>query len=166
MTRNGSPPAADWWVCIAAAGCHRFALAGTGPLAVAIDALLLLSSAQRVAELRDGTRSLRRAVWSGERLDAVLFLSTGSLPGIDWLIDCFADPSGRDVLAGCAAGARVETGAQVCACFNVGARTIAAVVRAGAARIGAIGEATGAGTNCGSCKPALERLLQSDLADA
>jgi hypothetical protein len=93
--------------------------------------LLLLSSAQRVAELRDGTRSLRRAVWSGERLDAVLFLSTGSLPGIDWLIDCFADPSGRNVLAGCAAGARVETGAQVCACFNVGARTIAAVVRAG-----------------------------------
>jgi assimilatory nitrate reductase catalytic subunit len=48
----------------------------------------------------------------------------------------------------------------VCACFGVDAETIRrAVTERGLDSVEAIGDAVRAGTNCGSCKPALKRLL-------
>ena len=49
---------------------------------------------------------------------------------------------------------------------NPGARTIATAIRGGADSVAAIGTATLAGTNCGSCKPALEHLLHDETAEA
>jgi assimilatory nitrate reductase catalytic subunit len=47
----------------------------------------------------------------------------------------------------------------VCACLKVGARTIGGAVQAGARTIDAVAAATGAGTNCGSCRPEIARLI-------
>ena len=166
LSRSDVPPPAPWWVRIAADDCHRFALAGVGPLAAAADILLVPAATQTVAEVRDAARGLRRALYTGDRLDAVLFLSTAELPPTEWLGAQFIGAPDPALLAGRASGARVDTGAQVCACFNVGAKTIVAAIRGGACSVAAIGAATTAGTNCGSCKPALEAMLRQGVVDA
>jgi len=62
-------------------------------------------------------------------------------------------------LAGRASADQPDPGATVCACFNVGRNTLLAAVAGGARSVAALGEATCAGTNCGSCKPELTALL-------
>ena len=62
-------------------------------------------------------------------------------------------------LAGRSPSDRPDAGATVCACFNVGRNTLLAAVANGAHSVAALGEATCAGTNCGSCKPELTTLL-------
>jgi len=52
----------------------------------------------------------------------------------------------------------------VCACFNVGVRTIVeAIGERGLTTVEAIGAALQAGTNCGSCVPELRSLLADSL---
>ncbi|WP_298260978.1 nitrate reductase [uncultured Litoreibacter sp.] len=54
-----------------------------------------------------------------------------------------------------------DPGPIVCACMNVGINTIHGAIASGADGIDALGAATCAGTNCGSCKPELANLLSS-----
>ena len=63
------------------------------------------------------------------------------------------------LLFGRPAGPVVDAGPIVCACLKVGARVIDAAIAAGGATPDALGEATGAGTNCGSCRPELARMI-------
>ena len=62
-------------------------------------------------------------------------------------------------LAGRSPSDRPDAGATVCACFNVGRNALLAAVANGAHSVAALGEATCAGTNCGSCKPELTALV-------
>ena len=62
-------------------------------------------------------------------------------------------------LAGRRAADMPDAGATVCACFNVGRNTILDAIAGGADNVAALGAATCAGTNCGSCKPELNALL-------
>ncbi|MEM6940982.1 MAG: molybdopterin-dependent oxidoreductase [Pseudomonadota bacterium] len=62
-------------------------------------------------------------------------------------------------LAGRPAAGQVDPGVTVCACFNVGRNTLLAAIEGGANSVPALGAATCAGTNCGSCKPELAALL-------
>jgi len=62
-------------------------------------------------------------------------------------------------LAGRSASNQPDAGATVCACFNVGRNTLLAAAANGARSVAALGDATCAGTNCGSCKPELTALL-------
>jgi assimilatory nitrate reductase catalytic subunit len=52
-----------------------------------------------------------------------------------------------------------DAGPIVCACLKVGARRIEAAVAAGTSTVEAVGAVTGAGTNCGSCRPEIARLI-------
>ena len=53
-----------------------------------------------------------------------------------------------------------DPGPTVCACLNVGLHTIRAVIEGGRAlSVAALGQALGAGTSCGSCRPELAQLL-------
>jgi assimilatory nitrate reductase catalytic subunit len=55
----------------------------------------------------------------------------------------------------------------VCACLKVGARTIGKARAAGAVTVEAVGAATGAGTNCGSCRVEIARILSApEMANA
>ena len=64
------------------------------------------------------------------------------------------------LLAGRAPGVSVDRGPIVCVCFDVGARTIIDAIRQdGLADVAAVGAALRAGTNCGSCRPAIARLI-------
>jgi assimilatory nitrate reductase catalytic subunit len=113
----------------------------------------IASGARREAWVRDG------------RLVAVLFMTTtGRLPPRDWLVDLFAEPllsseARSALLFGRPPGASIDRGALVCACLKVGAKVVQASIAAGAITTDAVGVATGAGTNCGSCRPEIARMI-------
>ncbi len=104
------------------------------------------------------------------RLEACLLIGPrATLPAREWLGDLFeADLVGDDdrlsLLTGRPAGARVDAGPIVCACFRVGANTIATAIEAGHATVAAVGQCTRAGTNCGSCRPEIARLITACAA--
>lgn len=71
---------------------------------------------------------------------------------------------GTDISAGIALAGRAsadmpDPGATVCSCLNVGVNTLRTAIVGGANSVDKLGECTGAGTNCGSCKPELAALL-------
>jgi assimilatory nitrate reductase catalytic subunit len=116
------------------------------------------------AENADAARGrLRVAVLDGGRLAAALYVTrSGKLPGREWLIERLAatEASSVELLAGRSAAPVVERGPIVCACFDVGLTTIVEAI--GSQRlvsVEAVGRALSAGTNCGSCRPAIARLI-------
>ncbi|SPJ30950.1 nitrate reductase [Falsiruegeria mediterranea] len=71
---------------------------------------------------------------------------------------------GKDIstlaaLAGRAGADQPDPGATVCACFDVGINTLRAEFANGAQTVPELCQRTGAGTNCGSCKPELATLI-------
>ncbi|MFL4470187.1 molybdopterin-dependent oxidoreductase [Tateyamaria armeniaca] len=64
-----------------------------------------------------------------------------------------------DALSGRASASAPDPGATVCACMGVGLNDLRRAVAAGADSVDALGAATGAGTNCGACRPDLAGLL-------
>jgi assimilatory nitrate reductase catalytic subunit len=118
-----------------------------------------------------GVGSKREALLVDGRLEWVLFVTkAGRLPPRAWLADLFQNAvlSSADraaLLAGAPAGALPDEGPLVCACRKVGAKTIARAMTSGAADVDAITAATGAGSNCGSCRIELARLLTAHAAE-
>ncbi|AQQ66852.1 nitrate reductase [Microbulbifer agarilyticus] len=61
----------------------------------------------------------------------------------------------------------VPAGAQmVCTCLQVSRKEIETAIAEGAASVDELGELLGCGTNCGSCKPEISALLNTNLAVA
>lgn len=116
----------------AAAGSHRFAAFRDGHLAGA-----LFVARQPVAVSRQ---------WLAERLG-----------------DAAIDPRDRlRLLAGRAGGEAVDRGALVCSCFEVGVNQIvAAITQGGCMTVAAVGKALQAGTNCGSCRSEIGKLIDA-----
>ena len=123
----------------------------------------LLPRGERAENLDPGRGALRAAVLDGGRLSAALYITRdGRLPGREWLIDqlAAAQASSLELLAGRPAVPLPDRGPIVCACFDVGLKTIVEAI--GGQRlidVEAVGRALSAGTNCGSCRPAIQRLI-------
>jgi len=156
------------WRRIPQDGCQLHEFAGRGDQAerAALRAALLRGATGEALRYEDpGAGSLREAFLAGEKLERVLFTAgAGPLPPRDWLVEMFAAEalSATDrtsVLVGRALGRPVETGSVVCACRGVRAPKIEAAIAAGACDADAVGEATGAGSVCGSCRPEIGRML-------
>ena len=110
----------------------------------------------RIATIRDG------------KLCGVLFVTrTGTLPSRDWLIrQLEADGVGGSILAARGPGGQPDKGATICVCFDIGLNQIVAAVRdQQLVDVRGIGSALGAGTNCGSCRPALANILAQTLRE-
>ena len=159
-------PACDWWTRISVSGGELIELSGTGNAQNAED---LLPSGERI-EMRDNTHGTRRiAVHANGKLVAALFLTrTGRLPTRDWIIEQLnTDVTGPSLLAARPSSPQPDRGAVVCVCFDVGARTILhAIALDRLTSVEAIGAALQAGTNCGSCRPAIARLLHQERSIA
>ena len=154
----GTRPDALWATRVAVPQGELWEVAGNGDLA-AIERLL--PDGERI-EASDPARGTRRiAILDDGRLSAVLFVTRdGELPPRDWLAAQLGEAHGPAVLAGRAPGAVVDRGAIVCACFDVGLNTIVtAIARDALVDVAAVGAALRAGTNCGSCRPAIARLI-------
>jgi assimilatory nitrate reductase catalytic subunit len=154
----------DYWAAGAGAGFTRYDIASQSPLD---DATLdrLLGAARPRAVYRDrGADRLRIASFDENRLDACLFVGPrDSLPDDGWLGALFAEaslaPDARRALLAGRPAAGGETGPIVCACHGVRRSAIEAAIGAGCRSAAAIGAATRAGTNCGSCVPELAAML-------
>jgi assimilatory nitrate reductase catalytic subunit len=153
------PPRCAWATRIAVPQGVLWELAGNGDPA-ALEAVL--PRGQRIEAIDRARGSRRVAILAEDRLAAALFTAIdGPLPTRDWLIAQLSAPTvAPTLLAGRAPGTAVDRGAIICVCFDVGAKTIAAAIRdQQLTDVAAIGAALGAGTNCGSCRPALARIL-------
>ena len=149
-----------WATRVTVPGGALFELAGAGTPS-ALDAAL--PRGERI-EADDRGRGMHRvAILREGRLVAALFAARDrcALPARDWLVAQLAAPlAAPTVLAGRGPGREIDRGAIVCVCFDVGVRTIlAAITEQSLTDVAAIGGALRAGTNCGSCRPALARLL-------
>ena len=96
-------------------------------------------------------------------MQAALFVSRApGLPPRDWLAEQLGavDPSVMELLAGRPATPAPDRGPIICVCFDVGLKTIvAAIAERSLLSVEAVGAAINAGTNCGSCRPAIAKLL-------
>jgi assimilatory nitrate reductase catalytic subunit len=159
------------WRRIPSDACHLHEFAGRGDAAERDSIAAAFSGsphpARELVNFEDrGTGALRRAAIVGGRLDWALFLTTAPrLPPRDWLLGLFeentlSDDARLSLLAGRPLGRlQAEAGPMVCACLKVGALTIGRAIAAGAQDVEAVGRVTGAGTNCGSCRPEILSLI-------
>ncbi|OXT00830.1 nitrate reductase [Notoacmeibacter marinus] len=115
------------------------------------------------ADADNGRR--RFAFFEGERLVGAVFLAEEPVQlarnTLIAALDHLYSPTERwQVLAGCARHG-IDTGRIVCACESVGANTIRNAIASGCHNVEAIGKATRAGINCGSCRTEIASLLPS-----
>ncbi len=152
---------AEYWAIAPAANGWRVEMAGSGSAA---DLLARLVGDENVLALQGG-----EAFQSAARLDdadvleAACFVSNVPVEADRaWLADLVGtEVSAEEQLSLLAARARVgaATGRMICACMGVSSASINEALAAGCGTVEAVGEATTAGTNCGSCKPDIRRLI-------
>jgi assimilatory nitrate reductase catalytic subunit len=154
-------PDCDYWTRIRTTHGWITELAGQSDAAPLTD---LLPVGKRI-EMIDAHRGVvRSAVIADGKLAAALFISrAGDLAPRDWLAAALgeADPHAMEILAGRPATPPPDRGPVVCACFDIGMRTIVDAIAAETlTSVSAVGAALKAGTNCGSCRPAIARVLE------
>ncbi|GAB1231653.1 nitrate reductase [Ferrigenium sp. UT4] len=119
-------------------------------------------------EFRDAAMGRYRAACVHDgKLEMVFFIAADHrLPEREWLGSLFRQAvlTAADLAGILAArppkGAASDTGRTICACFNVGEKTILSAVQAqGMNSVEAVGQLLKAGTGCGSCVPEIRRLL-------
>jgi assimilatory nitrate reductase catalytic subunit len=100
------------------------------------------------------------------QLETVIFISADSqLPERSWLSSLFAKVQLKiqermALLTGMPPFGVADVGTIVCACFNVGEKTIrTAIKKKGLKTHQEVGQCLKAGTNCGSCVPEIKALL-------
>ncbi|WP_295638204.1 nitrate reductase [Novosphingobium sp.] len=148
-----------YWTRSRVPGGWLVELAGMG--AIDIDALLPIGDRLEVA---DSARGMRRIVvrdGAGALIAALYISRSGTLPPRDWVAGELGSAAAAPVelLAGRPSIPQPDRGPMVCICHGIGANEIGAAVCAGAGDVLAVGAATRAGTNCGSCRPAISAIL-------
>ncbi|MBT9372873.1 nitrate reductase [Rhizobium sp. CSW-27] len=160
-----------YWALARCEGGYRMELAGAAPetgwqpwLQTAFD---LPPEAEMTGyTARDG-RDVRLAVFAADRLLALLFVSDEPVAvSRPWAVEQLAKPHpdrrtrGR-LIAGRPPADQPDKGAILCSCLGIGVNEIAIAAESGCLSVQAIGARTGAGTNCGSCRPEIRKILQS-----
>ena len=153
------PEGVVFWTRSRVRGGWLVELAGMG--AIDSDALL---PAGECLEVADSARGMARIAVrdSGGTLIATLYVThSGTLPSREWVAGELgtAAASPCELLAGRPSTPQPDRGPIACVCHGVGTQAIDAAVCAGARDVMAVGAATRAGTNCGSCRPAIARML-------
>ena len=120
-----------------------------------------------VMQVTDPRRgSTRLALVSGGRVMAALFIARDPVAvSRGHVTQHIGQPPTPGLLAGQPGAGTPDTGATICACFNVGVTTITrAITQQGLLTVEALGAALGAGTNCGSCRPEINALISRHLS--
>lgn len=108
----------------------------------------------------------RAARFVNAQLESVIFIATKTeLPERSWLTSLFAKTAleqgqRRVLLTGKSPVGVADVGTIICACFNVGEKTIQTAIKShGLKTHQQVGVCLKAGTNCGSCVPEIKALL-------
>jgi assimilatory nitrate reductase catalytic subunit len=170
LSRNqvGDLPA-TWWAASKLADCWRYELAGDAvmPTREWLQSQIGTadSNAQWIEYHDESAGSYRAAVLVAGRLQACLMLERKTkLPTRAWLIDQFAKAQigtaeRGSLLRGWPAQGGYDPGPTICACFSVGANAILDAIKAGCSSVQEVGQLLRAGTNCGSCRPEISRMI-------
>jgi assimilatory nitrate reductase catalytic subunit len=154
-------PACDYWAKASVRGGVQVELAGVrDPDDWAAWAAGLFGAAP-AATLSDAARGMHRFAFArdGQLMGAVFVSREPVLVARGHAASLLGKPE-RDALAGRPGADRPDPGPTVCACLNVGLNTILrAIADHSSPSVQALGEALGAGTNCGSCRPELAALI-------
>jgi assimilatory nitrate reductase catalytic subunit len=125
-----------------------------------------LGARGQIIEYLDEARGVYRAAQlSGDRIGLCLFVGPDEArTAFDVTSALFGQSSltldqRKALLSGRASDGSADDGAIVCACYGVGAKSIAREIEQGAASVAEIGARLKAGTNCGSCVPEIKRAL-------
>jgi len=108
----------------------------------------------------------------GTMAEALLVGPRGQLPPRDWLVSLLGSreplsrPERMALLSGRSPVPLPMVGRIVCSCFNVGVNQIAETVAAGCRNVEQIGERIRAGTNCGSCRSEIRKIIDEACPQA
>jgi len=166
-----SPQAAEYWALSPADGGWRVELAGLSVpedwQAFAHRLFGFAGEGQDWIAYYDRQAGIARlAAFNGDRLAGALFVAPEPVAlSRTFLASALPEPhSGQArfrLLAGQGGADRPDPGIIVCACFQVGVNQIAAAIGSGAAMtVEAVGEALKAGTNCGSCRSEIRKMIE------
>ncbi|MCC6736237.1 MAG: molybdopterin-dependent oxidoreductase [Bauldia sp.] len=161
---------ADYWALARARGGFRAELAAAAlptEWRAWFEALVSPQPEHELLAFHDAaTERHRFALFDGERLVAALFIGPDPLDGVSrsfaaqGLETTFSTAGDRmRFLAGRPGSAAPDRGPIVCSCFEVGTNQIASAIGSGRVTIEAVGVALRAGTNCGSCRPEIRKLI-------
>jgi assimilatory nitrate reductase catalytic subunit len=164
---------AKYWVKSRGRGFWRYEMAGyhCGPNWAAFSKELLgtISEDEWIEYFDKSNHTYRAAQFRGSKLINIIFIGPNEkLPPRDWLISLFQKEEisiseRMSLLSGKPPADQEDAGKTVCACFNVGEKTILkAINEKGLTTPEQIGECLQAGTNCGSCLPELRGILASN----
>ena len=168
VARRGDPVlATDYWALARIGGGVRIELAGLDdPGDGAGLAEGLFGAGVDLVTCRDvGAGRLRLAATrDGEVVGLLLVGPTPVEAARDWLCAVFSEgpvaaTEAVVLLAGRPGGAVADPGRQVCTCYGVGLNRIRDAVLGGCRTVEAVGERLSAGTNCGSCRPEIARII-------
>ncbi len=126
---------------------------------------LSLDASSELLAYRDASsRQYRFVAFADGRMVGALFaagepVAVARRVVAEQLGQAFATGDRLRLLSGRAGGEARDRGATVCACFDVGRNEIIDAARRGCRSVAAIGVELKAGTNCGSCRGEIERLL-------
>jgi assimilatory nitrate reductase catalytic subunit len=164
---------AGYWALSPAKSGWRAELAGCTPVddftSLARDWLGLATNDghEMLSYVDQATGSCRFAAFRGEMLVGAVFIAREPVAvSRSWATDQLgADLQARAdrlrLLAGRPGTAVKDRGAIVCACFEVGLNDITeAITAGGCSTVDSIGQALKAGTNCGSCRSEIGRLIR------
>lgn len=158
----------DYWAGFPIEGGWLYRLAGIDSPPLARDRMLALLPGDADMHFADENTGELRCAWTHDGQLEAVFLMGKTMPDVDltWVtrkLGCTIEPEERRILlSGYPAGARENTGALICSCFQVGEIPIRAAIAAGCASSEALGLSLKCGTNCGSCVPELNRLIREN----
>ncbi|MEP7223314.1 MAG: molybdopterin-dependent oxidoreductase [Novosphingobium sp.] len=152
-----------YWSRSRVRGGWLYELAGMG--LIDVEALLPAGEQLEVADAAKGMRRIAVRDEAGTLCAALYLTRSGQLPSREWAAEQLGldSASATELLAGRPSTPAPDRGAIVCICHGVGSCQIASAALAGSATVACIGKETRAGTNCGSCRPAIARLLAETL---
>lgn len=164
VTGNDIRPDCGYWAKARIAGGWRLELAGTDEPEdwVSYARGLFGLPEAGAATVIDRARGQARVAFHHEgRLLAALFVGREPVAlARDMLVSRLGAEAPQEALSGRSRADRPDPGPTVCACLNVGLNTIRHAIETGQAlTVPALGQALGAGTSCGSCRPELIALL-------
>ena len=152
----------SYWAKALTAGGWRYELAGSGNPETALSDLC----EREGLSLFTGVGGGALAVIEADMLEFVGIVSSTGPVEADrvWLASLLTKSISAEIRLSMLAGrppSGQSTGRIICSCLGVSSGTIEAAIKAGATHVDGIGAATGAGTNCGSCKPEIRTLIEA-----
>ncbi|WP_054112521.1 nitrate reductase [Marinagarivorans algicola] len=168
VTTKNHEPQCDYWAKITVQKGYVFRVAGVQSIAFDHWLKQQYPEVEQWQELQDSQGEYYRAAgFVASALVVVFNANQGHIGPTEsrWLNDqlgeSIEDGVRYSILAGNAGCDDEDQGAVVCACYQVGTNTINQKIRSGCQSAEALGQVLKCGTNCGSCIPELNAMIQA-----